>query len=129
VLLVGHFDSVERNVRVRDPRTRASRTLDQERALNVAAVLSAGVEPCKRLSRDRIKVAYVGNEQLSPYKTSLCEATVKERGGSRISAADGNAKNRRVEIWLVPRGGDMPNGIGGIQNAPVAEIQSKGCPK
>ncbi len=129
VLLVGHFDAVEKNVKVRDRKTRTTRTLDQERVLNVAAVLSAGVEPCKRLSADRIKVAYVGAEQLSPFKTSLCEATVKERGASKISARDGNAKNRRVEIWLVPKNGPMPNGIGGIQNAPAADVQSKGCPK
>jgi outer membrane protein OmpA-like peptidoglycan-associated protein/opacity protein-like surface antigen len=129
VLLVGHYDAVEKNVKVRDRRARTERTLDQERVLNVAAVLSAGVEPCKRLSRDRIKVAYVGAEQLSPFKTSLCEATVKERGGAKINPKDGNAQNRRVEIWLVPKGGPNPNGIGGIQNAPAADIESKGCPK
>ncbi|GAB4417273.1 MAG: hypothetical protein OHK0021_23070 [Bryobacter sp.] len=129
VLLVGHYDAVEKNFRVRDRKTRTNRTLDEERVLNVAAVMTAGVEPCKRLAKNRIKVAYVGGEQLSPFKTSLCEATVKERGGSKVSAADGNAKNRRVEIWLVPRNGDMPNGIGGIKDAPQTEIESKGCPK
>ncbi|MFN8686463.1 MAG: hypothetical protein ACK50U_10755, partial [Acidobacteriota bacterium] len=97
--------------------------------LQVAAVLSAGVEPCKRLERSRIKVAYVGAEQLSPFKTSLCEATVKERASGKISAKDGSAKNRRVEIWLVPKAGPMPNGIAGIQDAPASDIQSKGCPK
>lgn len=129
VLLVGHYDAVEKNVKVRDRKTRTSRSLDEERTLNVAAVLSAGVEPCKRLDRNRIKVAYVGAEQLSPFKTSLCEATVKERGGSKVSAADGNAKNRRVEVWLVPKSGPNPNGIGGIQNAPADAIASKACPK
>lgn len=129
VLLVGHYDAVEKNIKVRDRKTRTSRTLDEERVLNVAAVLSAGVEPCKRLDRNRIKVAYVGAEQLSPFKTSLCEATVKERGGSKINAKDGNAKNRRVEVWLVPKSGPNPNGIGGIQNAPADAIASKACPK
>jgi outer membrane protein OmpA-like peptidoglycan-associated protein len=129
VLLVGHYDAVEKNIKVRDRKTRTSRTLDEERVLNVAAVLSAGVEPCKRLDRNRIKVAYVGAEQLSEFKTSLCEATVKERGGSKINAKDGNAKNRRVEIWLVPKSGPNPNGIGGIQNAPADAVASKACPK
>jgi hypothetical protein len=129
ILLVGHYDAVEKNVKVRDRKTRKTRTLDEERVLNVAAVLSAGVEPCKRLERNRIKVAYVGAEQLSPFRTSLCEATVKERAGSKVTARDGNAKNRRVEIWMVPKGGPMPNGIGGIQDAPAADIQSKGCPR
>lgn len=129
ILLVGHYDAVEKNIKVRDRKTRKTRSLDEERVLNVAAVLSAGVEPCKRLERSRIKVAYVGSEQLSPFRTSLCEATVKERAGSKITARDGNAKNRRVEIWMVPKGGPMPNGIAGIQDAPVADIQSKGCPR
>lgn len=129
VLLVGHFDAVEKNVNVRDAKTKKTRKLDEERALQVAAVLSAGTEPCKRLDRSRIKVAYVGAEQLSPFKTSLCEATVKERASGKINAKDGNVKNRRVEIWLVPKSGPMPNGIAGIQDAPASDIQSKGCPK
>jgi hypothetical protein len=54
---------------------------------------------------------------------------VKERASGKISAADGNAKNRRVEIWLVPKNGPMPSGIENVQNAPVSDIQSKGCPK
>lgn len=129
VLLVGHFDAVEKNIKVRDVKAKKSRKLDEERVLQVAAVLSAGVEPCKRLERTRIKVATVGAEQLSPFKTSLCEATVKELASGKINAKDGNAKNRRVEIWLVPKNGPMPNGIAGIADGPVAEIQSKGCPK
>ena len=129
VLLVGHIDATEKKIKVRDAKAKKTRTLDEERVLQVAAVLSGGTEPCKKLDRSRIKVAYVGAEQLSPFKTSLCEATVKERASGKISAKDGNAKNRRVEIWLVPKNGPMPNGIGGIQNAPAAEIQSKGCPK
>ncbi len=129
VLLVGHYDATEKNVKVRDAKAKKTRTLDEERVLQVAAVLSAGTEPCKRLERSRIKVAYVGAEQLSPFKTSLCEATVKERSSGKISPKDGSAKNRRVEIWLVPKSGPMPNGIAGIQDAPVSDIQSKGCPK
>lgn len=129
VLLVGHIDATEKNVKVRDVKAKKTRKLDEERVLQVAAVLSAGVEPCKRLERSRIKVAYVGAEQLSPFKTSLCEATVKERASGKISAKDGSAKNRRVEIWLVPKAGPMPNGIAGIQDAPASDIQSKGCPK
>ncbi|MBM3761811.1 MAG: hypothetical protein FJW36_16385 [Acidobacteria bacterium] len=129
VLLVGHFDAVEKNIKVRDAKAKKTRKLDEERVLQVAAVLSAGTEPCKRLDRSRIKVAMVGAEQLSAFKTSLCEATVKERSSGKISVKDGNAKNRRVEIWLVPKAGPMPNGIAGIQDAPASDIQSKGCPK
>lgn len=129
VLLVGHYDAVEKNIKIRDAKAKKSRSLDEERVRQVAAVLSAGTEPCKRLERSRIKVAYVGAEQLSPFKTSLCEATVKERASGKISPKDGNAKNRRVEIWLVPKSGPMPNGIAGITDAPAADIQSAGCPK
>ncbi len=129
ILLVGHYDAVEKNVKVRDAKAKKTRQLDEERVLQVAAVLSGGTEPCKKLDASRIKVAFVGAEQLSSFKTSLCEATVKERASGKISAKDGNARNRRVEIWLVPKSGPMPNGIAGIQAAPVSEIQSKGCPK
>lgn len=129
VLLVGHFDAVEKNIKIRDVKAKKTRQLDEERVLQVAAVLSGGTEPCKKLDRSRIKVAFVGAEQLSAFKTSLCEATVKERASGKINAKDGNARNRRVEIWLVPKSGPMPNGIAGIKDAPVVEIQSKGCPK
>ena len=129
VLLVGHYDAVEKNIKVKDVKAKKTRSLDEERVLQVAAVLSAGTEPCKRLERNRIKVAYVGAEQLSAFKTSLCEATVKELASGKISPADGSTKNRRVEIWLVPKSGPMPNGIGGIMDAPASEIQTKGCPK
>ncbi len=129
VLLVGHFDAVEKNIKIRDAKAKKTRKLDEERVLQVAAVLSGGTEPCKKLDRSRIKVAFVGAEQLSAFKTSLCEATVKERASGKINAKDGNARNRRVEIWLVPKSGPMPNGIAGIKDAPVSEIQSKGCPK
>ncbi len=129
VLLVGHFDAVEKNIKIRDLKAKKNRSLDEERVLQVAAVLSGGTEPCKRLELSRIKVAYVGAEQLSPFKTSLCEATVKELAKSKINAKDGSVKNRRVEIWLVPKAGPMPNGIGGIMDAPASEIQVKGCPK
>lgn len=129
VLLVGHYDAVEKNIKVRDVKAKKTRSLDEERVLQVAAVLSAGTEPCKRLERNRIKVAYVGAEQLSAFKTSLCEATVKELASGKISPADGSTKNRRVEIWLVPKSGPMPNGISGIMDAPASDIQTKGCPK
>lgn len=129
VLLVGHYDAVEKNIKIRDIKAKKNRSLDEERVLQVAAVLSAGTEPCKRLERNRIKVAYVGAEQLSPFKTSLCEASVKELAKSKINAKDGSVKNRRVEIWLVPKAGPMPNGIGGVMDAPASDIQTKGCPK
>ncbi len=129
VLLVGHYDAVESKINVRNAKTKKLSKLDEERVLQVAAVLSGGTEPCKALERSRIKVAFVGAEQLSSFKTSLCEATVKERSSGKISAKDGSVKNRRVEIWLVPKSGPMPNGIAGIHDAPVSDIQSKGCPK
>ena len=129
VLLVGHIDAVESKLTVRDSKTKKVTKLDEERVLQVAAVLSGGIEPCKRLERSRIKVAFVGAEQLSAFRTSLCEATVKERASGKISPADGSVKNRRVEIWLVPKSGPMPNGIAGIHDAPASDIQSKGCPK
>ncbi len=123
ILLVGHIDSTEANVR----RPRNAKDLDRERAENAAAYLIAGEQPCKRFDASRVKIAIVKDAQSSPLRTALCEDSVRERAGSRISPRDDKAKFRRVEVWLVPRDGKgpMPAGITGIQPAP----QVTGCPK
>ncbi len=74
-----------------------------------------------------MKIAVAGESQNSPLRTALCESSVLERSGSKISARDDKAKFRRVEVWLVPREGKgpMPTGITGIEQAP----EVRGCPK
>ncbi len=123
ILLVGHIDSSESKIKVR----KGAKSIDRQRVENAAAYLIAGEQPCKRFDRSRVKVAIAGDAQGSPLRTSLCESSVKERSGSKISARDDKAKFRRVEVWLVPREGKgpLPAGITGIEPAP----EVKGCPK
>jgi hypothetical protein len=54
---------------------------------------------------------------------------VKEKGGQGVKESDKRAQYRRVEIWYVPGGVDMPANLTGLKDAPVKDIQVKGCPK
>jgi outer membrane protein OmpA-like peptidoglycan-associated protein len=118
VILIGHRDMSETG--------RAAATLDTQRVLNTAAVLSAGKGICPQLDLSRVQVKYDGTDQTDP-PMPFADASVKERGGQ--SATDQRAQFRRVEIWFVPGGADTPAGITGLQPAPAQLIQAKGCPR
>jgi outer membrane protein OmpA-like peptidoglycan-associated protein len=132
IVLVGHRDSDEEaNVgeRGRRGRHRAERRpLDEERTLNCAAVLSGGTGTCGKVDRSRIRVDWVGTDQTSETRPGLCgTSNVKERRGSQTSAAD---KNRRVEVYLVPRNSQtMPPAVKNIKPLPEREVRALGCPK
>jgi hypothetical protein len=52
---------------------------------------------------------------------------VKERKGSVTTAAD---KNRRVEVYLVPRNSQsMPPAATNVRPLPEGEVRALGCPK
>ncbi|HXJ43612.1 MAG TPA: hypothetical protein VNH18_30295, partial [Bryobacteraceae bacterium] len=70
-------------------------------------------------------------EQSSEARPALCGSStdVKERGGSAIRGADKRAQFRRVEIWIVPGGADMPAGVSGLKAVPEKDVKAKGCPK
>jgi outer membrane protein OmpA-like peptidoglycan-associated protein len=123
VILIGHRDGSETG--------KAAAELDRQRVLNAAAVLSAGTGICPQLDLSRVKLDWVGTDQSSPTRPSLCGAstTVKEKGGQAVSASDPKAQFRRVEIWFVPGGADMPAQMSGLKDAPQVEIRAKGCPK
>jgi hypothetical protein len=117
VILIGHRDMSETG--------RPAATLDTQRVLNTAAVLSAGKGICPQLDLSRVQVAYVGTDQTDP-PMPFGDNSVKERGGQ--SATDARAQFRRVEIWFVPGGADKPN-VPGLMPAPAQLIQAKGCPR
>lgn len=125
VVLIGHID--ERESRLRLPRS--AKPIDQQRVLNAASVLTAGEQPCKNLEPSRIKVVYAGTAQNSEFKSLLCQTSTNERATDRIRQNDANAKNRRVEVWLVPRPGKgrQPAGLQ-TQDLPTADLP-KGCPR
>jgi flagellar motor protein MotB len=130
VVLVGHTDSNE------TPKGRAARkqALDRERVLNTAAVLSGGGGTCTSLPSSRIKGVWVGDKQDSEFKPASCEVSTQtleklkgERKGADVDASE--AKNRRVEIWLVPKGLPLPPAASDAKDLPEGELKKIGCPK
>jgi outer membrane protein OmpA-like peptidoglycan-associated protein len=140
IVLVGHRDSDEqenaaagggRRERNRRRKAAARLALDEQRALNCAAVLSAGSGTCGKVDRSRIQVDWVGTDQTSDPEPGLCGtsnlAAQKERRGSKVSAAD---KNRRVEVYLVPRNSTtMPPAVKNVKPLPESEVKALGCPR
>jgi uncharacterized repeat protein (TIGR01451 family) len=118
VILIGHRDTGER-----------STTLDRQRVLNAAAVLSAGKGICPQLDLSRILVKMAGTDQSSTTRPALCGSSTQERSGQAVSASDTRAQFRRVEIWLVPSGAETPAAITGLGPLPSQEVAAKGCPR
>lgn len=122
LVLVGHID----------PSERGNRTLDRRRVMNAAAVLSAGKDTCTALEPSRITADWVGTTE-TEYKDTPCsvsfEAAPAERPADRVNASDARAKNRRVEIWLVPPGKTLPSSVKEAHVLPTPELQRLACPK
>ena len=122
LVLVGHTATNERGAK-----------LDQERALNVAATLSAGADTCPALELSRIRVAFVGSDQKSEARPAFCGASTRvrqnERAGQTVSATDANAGMRRVEVYLVPKGASLPGAADNYQVVAGSQLKAKGCPK
>jgi len=128
VVLVGHIGEGETP---RIGRGRQARGLDQERVLNAAGVLSGGSGTCSSLDPSRIKGSWVGATQETPSVPTSCAVSTtapKERKGAAIEDAD-TAKNRRVEIWLVPKGLALPAAARDGKELPDADLKRIGCPK
>ncbi|MCL4795357.1 MAG: outer membrane beta-barrel protein [Bryobacteraceae bacterium] len=124
IVLVGHFDQDEAGT------ARRPSTLDRQRVMNAIAVLTAGTGTCARVDSSRIKADWVGTEQKANFQPGVCgtsaRAATDERAGSRVSTAD---QNRRVEVYLVPKGIKMPDSFGSAKEAPAAELKKLGCPR
>jgi hypothetical protein len=118
VILIGHRDTGERRT-----------AIDRDRVLNAAAVLSAGQGICPTLDLSRVLVKMAGTDQSSVTRPSLCGSSTQERAGDTISASDDRAQFRRVEIWLVPSGAEMPAGTADVTPAPARDVVVKGCPR
>jgi outer membrane protein OmpA-like peptidoglycan-associated protein len=122
VVLVGHVD----------PSESGNRTLDRRRVMNAAAVLTAGKDTCTALEPSRITADWVGTTE-TEYKDTPCsvsfEAAPTERPGDRVNPSDARAKNRRVEIWLVPPGKSLPSSVKEAHVLPTPELQRLACPK
>lgn len=124
VVLIGHIDQDEVS------KTRRPSDLDMRRVLNAYAVLTAGGGTCANVDKSRIKVTWVGTEQVSEMQPGLCGTAArpasKERSGQMVSTAD---QNRRVEIWLVPKGTKMPAAFKDAKQLDEKLLKRLGCPK
>src|SRR5579883_814437 len=126
VVLVGHIDSAE----APRPGSRRNRNLDRDRVLNTAGVLSGGTGTCAALDRGRIRGSWVGATQESEMVPTSCAVSTtapRERSGAQVDVNE--AKNRRVEVWLVPRGMALPTAARDARELPAAEMNRIGCPK
>jgi hypothetical protein len=127
VVLVGHIDADEAPKGKPPARVKP---LDYRRAMQAAAVLTAGSGTCAKLDPAKVKIAAVGTEQISDPQPGLCgtsaRAATKERSGAIPTAAD---QNRRVEVWLVPKGSAMPASAKGATEPAAKELKAIGCPK
>ncbi len=137
VVLVGHRAADEETAvaggtrRGRRARVAAARALDEQRALNAAAVLVGGHGTCANLDLSQVKVDWVGTDSTSTPDPGLCGTSnlpaTKERRGSQVSEAD---KDRRVEVYLVPRNSQaMPPAVKNARQLPEPEVKALGCPR
>jgi hypothetical protein len=119
VVLVGHLSEKE-----------ASRAgLDQRRALNAAAVLSAGRGVCSSFPASQIVVSTTGAiDNGVDYQSKFCGST-HELPGSLVKESETDTKYRRVEVWFVPSGGTMPASLKDQKDAASMAVSSLGCPR
>ena len=132
VILIGHVDSDEKAnlpARGRGKKRIEGEGLDEARTLNAAAVLSGGTGTCAKVDMSRVKVVYMGTTQQSEPRPGLCGTSTrpaeKERRRFELNDSD---KNSRVEVYLVPKGGSLPN-VTGLKPLPESQVQALGCPK
>jgi Outer membrane protein beta-barrel domain len=105
--------------------------LDQERALNAAAVISAGTGICTAFAPSQIMVSATGTNQGGvDFQPNFCgTSATKERPGQGVSESDSNAKYRRVEVYFVPTGAQMPSTVTDAKDAVTLGVGKLGCPK
>ncbi len=136
VVLVGHRAADEGTsssgrARRRSRPNAVAHALDEQRALNAAAVLVGGHGTCANLDPSQVKVDWVGTDSTSTPDPGLCGTSnlpvTKERRGSQVSEAD---KDRRVEVYLVPRNSQaMPPAVKNAKQLPETELKALGCPR
>ena len=112
VVLVGHQSSDER-----------SANLAEQRALNAAAVITAGTGVCLSIPQTQVLVSFPGVEQNGvPFQSGFCSSSVR---GSNSTAGE----MRRVEVWFVPADGQLPGSLKDYQDASALSVSSLGCPR
>jgi outer membrane protein OmpA-like peptidoglycan-associated protein len=102
--------------------------LAEDRGRNAAAVITAGSGICLSIPASQVIVSAPGAEQGGvDFQPNFCGASVLEQRGSAVQANDGTAQYRRVEVWFIPTGADLPKSVSNYQAASAMSIS--GCPK
>jgi hypothetical protein len=124
LVLVGHYDQDEAG------KGKRPSTIDMQRVKNAYAVLTAGTGTCGNVDKSRVKLDWTGAEQVSDFQPGICGTSARpaagERSGSAVSTAD---QNRRVEVWLVPKGTKMPASFKSAKEIAAKDLKKTGCPK
>jgi hypothetical protein len=120
VVLVGHQTQAERE-----------KGLDQKRALNAAAVISAGTGICTSVPASQVLVSAAGSEANGvDFQPNFCGTSAgSEKPGQTVRESDEAAKYRRVEVWFVPTGGVLPASLQDSKDAASLSVSGLGCPK
>ena len=119
ILLVGHRTSDE------------AANLDRQRLLATAAVLTGNHGTCANLDLSQIRISAAGTDQVSPPDPALCGTSnlppAPERRGAAVGEAD---KERRVEVYLVPKGSQiLPPAATNAVPVPAHAVKSLACPR
>ncbi|HKE28172.1 MAG TPA: hypothetical protein VKB88_37745, partial [Bryobacteraceae bacterium] len=110
VALVGHQSSDEK-----------PGNLSEQRAFNSAAVITAGSGVCLSVPASRVQVSTPGTDQLGvSFDPNFCQSSVP---------AGPQAEERRVVVWFIPSGGQMPASVTNSQAASALPVSKLGCPK
>jgi hypothetical protein len=123
VVIIGHVVDREPKPRVQ------GETLDEMRALNAAAVISAGKGICLAFAPSQILIVAAGTEQGGIDFQPFFDTAVKERAGQGVKESDPNAKYRRDVIYFVPTGAQLPAGVTNPKDAASLNVARLGCPK
>jgi len=111
VVLVGHSSDDEKNPK-----------LAEERVSNAAAVITAGTGVCLSIPPTQVQVSSPGAEQNGvSFEAGFCRSSVGPVGP--------NTDMRRVEVWFVPSGGQLPPSVTNAQSVSTLSLGSLGCPK
>ncbi len=148
ILLVAHRSADEGTTTAatkKGRRAAPARSLDEQRALNAAAVLvnqtaqkssksKKDVYPCGTVDPSQVKIDAEGTDQVSTPDPGICGTSIakfadtKERKGYTISQSD---QERRVEVYLVPKGSTSANPPAAkhVEAIPEGVVKALGCPK
>ncbi len=110
VVIVGHQSADEK-----------SGDLSDQRALNAAAVVTAGSGVCLSIPQSQVQVSAPGVDQQGvDFDSSFCASSV---------AAGPSKDERRVVVWFVPNGAAVPASVTNAKPASATTVGSLGCPK